>query len=516
VQQLLCRDEPGTVAVAASVLEAGIAYSPYNAHLKIAAIRVYSDLNAATRSYELFQSIFVKHIQYESCAYLILPVLRFGGMYREIICVCKELIRLQRIAVHDATDFAGRAMENGALSKADEFLRFQRERMNCSLTTLEAKGLILDAAPMLSTHKDSDSSLGSVHGIVGCELDFDRATQMIGEANDPLGAFSLLTLRRQDSDLTQQYSENRDFSVLYLEMLSRRQCASAEDIVCDSLYRSYTHNLLLRSTLCLKAAKGPKKGRVVPATDEIRQRCTSLLVLIDTALRDCIDSPEGVKGQHQLFTALIGLCRVLSGVSSGLFSDASDTDGDSLEMREEKATLVLSDVRTCFLQAKNGMVLLNESSTHLISRLLSENLISLFAVFRMCADTLDAFGWGKRKRRASHCASAMADVAYAFGDLINNMVLALSRYVARLDFLSAAQLMSRLTLTSCLRCSFSLSVSTVSTGELSSKIVPDIIEDALYAGTLSVISESRRSTHNRLTRILLVIKASLEEFDVRE
>jgi hypothetical protein len=178
--------------------------------------------------------------------------------------------------------------------------------------------------------------------------------------------------------------------------------------------------------------------------------------------------------------------------------------------------LVLSDVRTCFLQAKNGMVLLNESSTHLISRLLSENLISLFAVFRMCADTLDAFGWGKRKRRASHCASAMADVAYAFGDLINNMVLALSRYVARLDFLSAAQLMSRLTLTSCLRCSFSLSVSTVSTGELSSKIVPDIIEDALYAGTLSVISESRRSTHNRLTRILLVIKASLEEFDVRE
>jgi N-acetyltransferase B complex (NatB) non catalytic subunit len=158
--------------LAAVLLESAIRYSPYNAYLKISAMFVYSQLNAVSRSWDLFRDLYIKHIQHESCAYLILPLLRAGGFYQETISVCQEILRLQTASAREAIEFSGRAMENGALSKADECITFHRERMNKSLTTLEAKGLILDCAPMYKQNDDRDT-LGAVHGIVGGESDLE-------------------------------------------------------------------------------------------------------------------------------------------------------------------------------------------------------------------------------------------------------------------------------------------------------------------------------------------------------
>ena len=41
-------------------------------------------------------------------------------------------------------------MEAGTLSKANEFLVFQRDKMNKSVAVLQAKGLILDSAALLA------------------------------------------------------------------------------------------------------------------------------------------------------------------------------------------------------------------------------------------------------------------------------------------------------------------------------------------------------------------------------
>lgn len=76
--------------------------------------------------------------------------------------------------MRESTEWTGHAFENGALSKADEFINFHKNRMNNSLTSLQAKGLVLDSASMSVQDEEKQDSLGAVHGIVGGEADVER------------------------------------------------------------------------------------------------------------------------------------------------------------------------------------------------------------------------------------------------------------------------------------------------------------------------------------------------------
>jgi len=381
---------------------------------------VYSQLHAAGRSWELFQQLFVKHIQYESCSYLILPILRSGGMYQETIDVCKEILRLQRAAVQDAGEFSARAMENGALSKADEFLNFQWIRINKSLVTLEAKGLILDAAPLFVHDENQQGTLGVVHGIVGGPSDFERATQIVSEAHDPLAAFSLLRLRGKAKAIADHLSENRDFSVLSHDILLQREFESAEGIVRDSLRRGHIHGLLIRAALCVEATRGPKKGKLVPASVILKQRCTSMLLAIHAALDDW-GSYEGPPGHGHLLRVFLNECRVLVAVSSGMISGTDTPTKDSLGAREEAATLLLGEVSEGLKVAQRELSLLDCGLIHRVSQLLPECIVPVFAVLQMCTQVLDAFGWGRKKKKTKKCAAALDDVSVALSSLLDDM-----------------------------------------------------------------------------------------------
>ena len=178
VQQLLYKnpEKVGCQLVCAALLEKAIEHSPDNAYLKLSAIHVYAELNAISQSWKCFQGMGVKHIQLDTCTFTILPYLPQGGLYNEAIEVSSGLLRFQTKTASECGDYAGRAMGNGTMGKADEFLVFQREKMNNSLSAWDAKGVILDCAAVLATavprnKQDEDpifnGGLGVFQGIVG-------------------------------------------------------------------------------------------------------------------------------------------------------------------------------------------------------------------------------------------------------------------------------------------------------------------------------------------------------------
>ena len=424
-QQLLCAPNDTTKLVtAACVLEAGIRCSPYNAYLKITAMLVYGELNAVARAWELYSELHIKHIQHESCAYLILPLLQSGGFYRETISVCQEILRLQIAAIRDATEYIAHAMENGTTRKADELLLFHRRRMNRSLTTLEAKGLILDSAPMFVEDASQDS-LGAVHGIVGGEFDVERTNQMVAEAHNPCAAFSLLRLNGSVEDLSSKFSENRDFSIFSHEILITREFDSLGQILENSLRRGHHHRLLIRAALCLELTKGPKKGKIAKSTHQQEKRCKSLL----ESVNDARILDDKYKNAHQ---AMHCICSSIAAFGAGVYLQ-DDLEEDSLESRETRIEAFLKKAAASLEQWRQGLSPLSDVSVSRLSRLIPDCVICFFALFRMCAKAADLYGWGPRKQKSKVCASAVAQLASKFSLLVSDILVSLERYVRWTD-----------------------------------------------------------------------------------
>ena len=407
--------------LAAAILEVAIAYSPHNAYLKIAGIDIYRSLHSVRRAFDLFRQIYVKHIQHESCAYIILPVLREGGFYQETISVCQEILRLQTSSIRDTAEFTGRAMDSGTLEKASEFIMFQRERMNKSLTTLEAKGLILDCAPMFQF--EEDQGLGAVHGIVGGPEDHGRVCKMIAEAHNPHAAFSLLRLRGSAEDNIELFTENRDFDILSFNILSLPKLPSRQEILGEAIRRRHHHSMLIRASLCLEATKGPKKGKVTKPSDIMSKRCSSLLACVQ-------DSQEYISSgclQSELaqtsMSTMVWLCRTILAVSAGVGDDEKKSGTpDSLESREAAATRFLEKAVEATKQSQSVfLATFTENPVPVVSRYVADCLVSIFALFQMCATVFELYGWGKRKRSTRQSAAALATLALALKDMIEQM-----------------------------------------------------------------------------------------------
>jgi N-acetyltransferase B complex (NatB) non catalytic subunit len=411
--------------IAANLLESAIQYSPYNAYLKILAIFVFGCLNAASRSWELFNDLHVKHIQYESLSYLIFPILRCGGMFRETILVGREILGLHHTAAREVADYTGRAMESGAVSKAEEFLLFHREKMSQSLTALDAKGLILDMAPLLVD--ENDGVLGAEHGIVGADTDFERVKQMITEAHNPNGVFSLLQLESSLADLIVKFSDNRDFSILSYEILWKQPLDSAEVILRESLRRGHQHNLLIRTVLCVEATKGPKKGKVTKSSLELQKRCSSLLQCVDSTETMCssiVFEEHFVSYLH----VMRHLCLAVVALSAGLAS-SGEFMLETLDTREEVVVAAVVAATESLLRARNNVSEARALSVSEISCLIPDSLVPCFALFQMVAKVADIFGWGRRKRKTKRCAASLSDFALLMTALIDDLLAYLERYV---------------------------------------------------------------------------------------
>jgi hypothetical protein len=468
---------------AAAVLESAIQYSPDNAYLKIWAMFLYSRLDAVSRSWELFQELHIKHIQFESCSYLILPLLRAGGLYHETIMVCQEVIRLQTANVRDAGEFTGRAMENGTMSKAGEFLAFQRSKVNNSLTTLEAKGLILDCAPMY-VQDEKRGGLGSMHGIVGGESDVERANKMVAHSHSPFATFSLLRLKGTTAENLDQFTDNRDFTILSDDLLSPRTFESRENIISDSIRRGHHHNLLIRAALCVDATKGPKKGKVVAASDELKKRSSSLLSSVAASLEYCNSSTQPL-GYEMLSRAMLALCSVVTGLSAGTFSQEQSLP-DTTEIREEQASSALNQALELITQARQELGLTKDQRVSRVGTLLPDYIVPIFALLQMCASMMETFGWGKRKRKTRRCAAALADLAFAVTPLIEDMKTCVAR----------------------------LSDESRSFYDECACVFPDFLGESLLRETSSLVMRSQQNSKVRIEVILNEVSSFLDSFDI--
>lgn len=422
VQQLLYGSpDRDSLITAACLLESAIHWSPYNAYLKISAMLVYGELNAASRSWELSKALQIKHIQHESCAFLILPLLQAGGFYREMIAVCQEILRLQTTAIRDASDFAARAMENGTCSKAEEFMAFQKKRMNMSLTTLEAKGFILDCAAMY-VQDDRQDALGAIQGIIGADTDVERASQMVAEAHNPCGAFSLLRFGDSFEKLSKNYSDNRDFSIFLNEVLLSRTYASSEEVLRDSMRRGHHHRLLITAALCIEATKGPKKGKIAKSTIEQEKRCKSLLSSIQAVGSVSLGEKYDfmLKGIHEI-------CYAIAAFGAGIYASGTPSE-DTLENREEKiATFLVSAETELKNYAETQLFVSGPSSIAQVCRILPDCVVPIFALFRMCLRAAELYGWGPRKNKSKLCASALFSLSTTLLSLVQQMKRCMSR-----------------------------------------------------------------------------------------
>jgi N-terminal acetyltransferase B complex non-catalytic subunit len=422
VQQLLY-DGPDRerLVTAACLLESAIRGSPYNAYLKITAILVYGELNSVSRAWELAKRLQIKHIQHESCVFFLLPLLHAGGLYQEMLFICQEILRLQQTAIRDASDFAARAMENGTCSKAEEFINFQKKRMNMSLTTFEAKGYILDCAAMY-VQDDRQDALGAIQGIVGEDTDIERASQMVAEAHNPLGAFSLLKFRGSVEHISKVYSDNRDFSIFSNEILLRRTFASSEQILNDCIRRGHHQRLLITAALCLEATKGPKKGKISKNTIEQERCCKSLLSTIQSADAFSLDQRYG-----SMLKSMHGICFAISAFGAGIHPDSSPIE-DTLESREEKIVSYLVSAEKDLNNAVKTLPFAsNPISVAQVCQVLPDCVIPIFALFRMCLRAAELYGWGPRKHKSKPCASAVFSLYTTIRLLVQQMKDCISR-----------------------------------------------------------------------------------------
>ena len=442
VQQLLftkdSRNNCGDATfISAVLLESGIQHSPDNAYLKFLAIEVFHQLNATTRSWELYQTIGLKHIQLDSCSFAIFPYLFEGGLYNEAIDICTALLRFQGGTARDCGDFAGRAMNTGILTKADEFMVFQRQKMNQSLTSLYSKGLILDAAPLLASavpRMDYDEDpilkggIGIAQGIVGGNEDIERVIQMVAEIHNPYAAFSVVSCTGRcnfadDDDL----SDNRDKSILNQNsILLKPNIESKNSMVQATLRRGHIHGLLIRAALCIDAMKGPKKGKVVKPSPVLEKRTQSLLNSILEASEFFHNGREDgdsnyVIGCRELLHVFLSLCRVLAVVNAGM----PKMDEDSMEQREQESIKIIQDQVLMRLKIARENFSSVSTGPKTVGSALPNYILPIFAVFRMCSTVCTAYGWGIRKTKK--LSVAMAEVSEEFKGLLKDDMIACLR-----------------------------------------------------------------------------------------
>lgn len=400
-----------TMFLAAVLLESAIENSPGNAYLKFAAMEVFYRLDATTRSWDLFTRVGLKHIQLDSCSYVVFPYLFEGALYNEAITVSKALLRFHGGAVRDCGDFSGKAMNAGTLTKADEFMVFQREKMAQSLTFLYSKGLILDAAPLLATEvprmkHDEDpilkGGIGITQGIIGGTEDMERTTQMVIESHNQYAALSIVTrLDRATTNVDgDNLCDNRDFSILeQVGRLWKPRTESKQSMVLQTLRRGHIHGLLIRASLCVDAMKGPKKGKVVKPSALLEKRTQSLLDSVlaateffDSELDGCKD--HFAKGCQCLLHVLLSLCRLLSIVNAGM-PKGYGVD-DSLDQREQYSVEMIQNHALKQLKEARCKIL-PITSPKRVGFILPSYILPIFVVVKMCSTVLTAYGWGKRK-----------------------------------------------------------------------------------------------------------------------
>jgi N-terminal acetyltransferase B complex non-catalytic subunit len=395
------------------LLERARQNSPFNPYLKIASLHLYAQSDALVRTWEIFQSLGIKHIQFESCSYLILPYLIQHGMYEEAVQHAGKIINLHSSSSKDIENAICRSFENGNISKGQEMIDWQRHEMRQSLQLLEAKATVMNLAPFL---KDSECSspLGSIHGFCGNSDDFIRAQKILRDSTDIFAAPSLMkysSIQVATRVLTKEFSDNRDLSVNDFEVLSRTEYPSKH---CESIQCSHIQSILTRMVCLVKAAKAPKKGKVpkYSSGDTLEKRCHSLLSAINNA--DIFFKSNKCDGIYmKLRDVSLLLSRVTCILSTGIDAGKPSPDDDSMNSRENRCISLLGSARQLLIESEEQI---DECNTK--QSLLASAIVPLLSMLETTYNLFSIFGWSKRKRKTKAAMGALADTALSFHSFV--------------------------------------------------------------------------------------------------
>lgn len=420
--QLLLQKEPSekTNLTCLVLTEIAMHHSPYNPYIKIMAIQMHTKVGSANRSWEVFEDMNIKQIQLDSCSYFILQHLVQLGLYNQAIKQAGKIISLHSSSEKDLCSFMGKAMENGNLEKGREMIQWQREKMRRSLQLLEAKGLIMDLAPLLNMG-DSNPQIGAIHGVCGKENDVLRVEKMIRDSANSNAAPSILSLGSEEDNGVNNWSDNRDFDVNQFEILYKNSYPLSPN---ESFARAHIHAVLTRLVLLSDATKHPKKGKIVKLKDgeKLDRRSKSLCLALKKA--DIFLSTHFWK-RSTVHAILWKLTRNLSKVTCILASGRKDGDSpvdpsDSLNQREKGCIAALEEA---LIELEN----LSSSDSFSVHKIVPDILITAFVSFRITSNMCNKFGWGRRKRDTKPVAGCLARVAKILHDFVNEIM---TRYEA--------------------------------------------------------------------------------------
>ncbi|KAL3810999.1 hypothetical protein ACHAXA_006551 [Cyclostephanos tholiformis] len=438
---------------AASLLEEAIDHSPYNPHLKIAAISVYSRLGAAERALTIYQDLDVKQIQLDSCSYIILPLLVMGGMYTSAIKIASSILRLHGSTSKDIKSYASDSLENGLMFKANEMVTFQREKMRLSVQLLQSKALLMDAAPlMIPSDIGNDIAgggarqkvakcpvgLASEKGFCGNDGDLARAEQLVIDGEMHFNAPSIIHAAAQTAAVDDfSSSDNRDMSLYCFESLYRTSHMTQREMVIGSLRSGHLHGLMVRAVMTVGSASAPKKGKVPKPTDERSYRCLSLRRAVSRArefrLEAALDEVGGA-----LWDACCQLCEAIIVVIYGN-SCANESSIDTLAEREVASTAIIDSttqliqsagmaLSSCYSEVKPSCDGLSSMIGARVCQLLPNYVVPLYVFLETTARLFALFGWGKRKRLTKIPSGALAKAALSLQHLISDMLQGMSRF----------------------------------------------------------------------------------------
>lgn len=434
---------------AAGLLEEAMDYSPYNPHLKIAAINVYSELNAADRALTIYHGLGVKQIQLDSCSYLILPLLIRGGLYTSAIKLSASILRLHGSTSKDVKTYASKTLQNGLLFKAKEMSTFQCESMRPSLQLLYSKGLLMDIAPlMIPSDLENDTAIGArskgnspsvrlaaEKGFCGNEDDLIRADQLSIDAEIHFNAPAIIPASAQFTKIDNfTFSDNRDMSVNYFEVLHHTAHLTQMEMVVESIRRGHIHGLLARAIMAVGAANAPKKGKLSNPTEETSYRCQSLRYALSRAKEFGHDAKLD-ETERALWNTCCQFCEVMIAVIHGRPGD--DPSSNTVAGREKLATSIINSTTQVVQSAREALnscysaIDSEKKNTCLgckVCRLLPDYIVPLFILFETTSRLFCLFGWGKRKRLTKAASGALAFAALSLRDLVTDILHIMTRF----------------------------------------------------------------------------------------
>ena len=445
---------------AASLLEEAIDHSPYNPHLKIAAISAFARLGATERALCIYDDLEIKQIQLDSCSYIILPLLIKGGMYTSAIKLAALILRLHGATSKDIKNYSSDALGNGLMFKTNEMVTFQREKMRPSLQLLQAKSFLLDTAPLMipselekngttagggglkhsgvggPTKPPSLVGLASEKGFCGNDTnDLTRAEQLVIDAESHFNAPSIIHFAGQTSAIDDVVSsDNRDFTIYYYESLYRTSHSTERDMIINSLRSGHVQGLLVRAIMAVGCASAPKKGKVPKSTNERSYRCQSLHYAVSRATEFGREAFLNDDVSQSLWDACCQLCNAIIVIING--------DGRVVDTLAEREVVATSYIESTMQMITNGRTALSSCHSTVgidkdersllmsarVCQLLPEYVVPLYVFIETTARLFALFGWGKRKHRTKSSSGALASAAKSLQDLISDMLLVMNQY----------------------------------------------------------------------------------------